>query len=138
MGPFRGPYRGSPLRDPCWWAVIAEVAAHWEEVLMGPFRGGTHTRHHLSLAGDHALELQTGRRLLVVLRHGEFSDLLHVRVADILDRTPATDENLRPSGGDSVEDEESGGQEEEKTELPQRHRRRFSTRISFSGRAVNR
>ena len=27
MGPFRGPYRGSPL---------------WEEMLMGPFRGGTH------------------------------------------------------------------------------------------------
>ena len=43
MGPFRGPYRGSPLRDPCWWAVTTEVAAHWEEVLMGPFRGGTHT-----------------------------------------------------------------------------------------------
>ena len=42
MGPFRGPYRGSPLRDPCWWAVTTEVAAHWEEVLMGPFRGGTH------------------------------------------------------------------------------------------------
>ena len=42
MGPFRGPYRGSPLRDPCWWAVATEVAAHWEEVLMGPFRGGTH------------------------------------------------------------------------------------------------
>ena len=44
MGPFRGPYRGSPLRDPCWWAVTTEVAAHWEEVLMGPFRGGTHNR----------------------------------------------------------------------------------------------
>ena len=44
MGPFRGPYRGSPLRDPCWGAVTTEVAAHWEEVLMGPFRGGTHTR----------------------------------------------------------------------------------------------
>ena len=44
MGPFRGPYRGSPLRDPCWWAVSTEVAAHWEEVLMGLFRGGTHTR----------------------------------------------------------------------------------------------
>ena len=43
MGPFRGPYRGSPLRDPCWWAVSTEVAAHWEEVLMGLFRGGTHT-----------------------------------------------------------------------------------------------
>ena len=43
MGPFRGPYRGSPLRDPCWWAVTTEVAAHWEEVLMGPFRGGTHS-----------------------------------------------------------------------------------------------
>ena len=42
MGPFRGPYRGSPLRDPCWWAVSTEVAAHWEEVLMGLFRGGTH------------------------------------------------------------------------------------------------
>ena len=42
MGPFRGPYRGSPLRDPCWWAVTTEVAVHWEEVLMGPFRGGTH------------------------------------------------------------------------------------------------
>ena len=42
MGPFRGPYRGSPLRDPCWWAVATEVVAHWEEVLMGPFRGGTH------------------------------------------------------------------------------------------------
>ena len=42
MGPFRGPYRGSLLRDPCWWAVATEVAAHWEEVLMGPFRGGTH------------------------------------------------------------------------------------------------
>ena len=42
MGPFRGPYRGSPLRDPCWWVVTTEVAAHWEEVLMGPFRGGTH------------------------------------------------------------------------------------------------
>ena len=42
MGPFRGPYRGSPLWDPCWWAVTTEVAAHWEEVLMGPFRGGTH------------------------------------------------------------------------------------------------
>ena len=46
MGPFRGPYRGSPLRDPCWWAVATEVAAHWEEVLMGPFRGGTHNYHH--------------------------------------------------------------------------------------------
>ena len=45
MGPFRGPYRGSPLRDPCWWAVTTEVAAHWEEVLMGPFRGGTHRFH---------------------------------------------------------------------------------------------
>ena len=45
MGPFRGPYRGSPLRDPCWWAVSTEVAAHWEEVLMGLFRGGTHTPH---------------------------------------------------------------------------------------------
>ena len=44
MGPFRGPYRGSPLRDPCWWAVTTEVAAHWEEVLMGPFRGGTHNQ----------------------------------------------------------------------------------------------
>ena len=43
MGPFRGPYRGSPLRDPCWWAVLTEVAAHWEEVLMGLFRGGTHS-----------------------------------------------------------------------------------------------
>ena len=42
MGPFRGPYRGSPLWDPCWWAVTTEVAAHWEEVLMGPFRGGAH------------------------------------------------------------------------------------------------
>ena len=42
MGPFRGPYRGSPLRDPCWWAVSTEAAAHWEEVLMGLFRGGTH------------------------------------------------------------------------------------------------
>ena len=42
MGPFRGPYRGSPLRDPCWWAVTTELAAHWEEVLMDPFRGGTH------------------------------------------------------------------------------------------------
>ena len=42
MGPFRGPYRGSPLRDPCWRAFTTEVAAHWEEVLMGPFRGGTH------------------------------------------------------------------------------------------------
>ena len=41
-GPIRGPYRGSPLRDPCWWAVSTEVAAHWEEVLMGLFRGGTH------------------------------------------------------------------------------------------------
>ena len=45
MGPFRGPYRGSPLRDPCWWAVSTEVAAHWEEVLMGLFRGGTHTTY---------------------------------------------------------------------------------------------
>ena len=45
MGPFRGPYRGSPLRDPCWWAVSTEVAAHWEEVLMGLFRGGTHKLH---------------------------------------------------------------------------------------------
>ena len=45
MGPFIGPYRGSPLRDPCWWAVTTEVAAHWEEVLMGPFRGGTHTTY---------------------------------------------------------------------------------------------
>ena len=45
MGPFRGPYRGSPLRDPCWWAVTTEVAAHWEEVLMGPFRGGTHNTY---------------------------------------------------------------------------------------------
>ena len=45
MGPFRGPYRGSPLWDPCWWAVTTEVAAHWEEVLMGPFRGGTHKEH---------------------------------------------------------------------------------------------
>ena len=44
MGPFRGPYRGSPLRDPCWWAITTEVAAHWEEVLMGPFRGGTHNK----------------------------------------------------------------------------------------------
>ena len=44
MGPFRGPYRGSPLRDPCWWAVSTEVAAHWEEVLMGLFRGGTHRK----------------------------------------------------------------------------------------------
>ena len=47
MGPFRGPYRGSPLRDPCWWAVSTEVAAHWEEVLMGLFRGGTHTNDDL-------------------------------------------------------------------------------------------
>ena len=47
MGPFRGPYRGSPLRDPCWWAVSTEVAAHWEEVLMGLFRGGTHRRYPL-------------------------------------------------------------------------------------------
>ena len=47
MGPFRGPYRGSPLRDPCWWAVTTEVAAHWEEVLMGPFRGGTHSSVNL-------------------------------------------------------------------------------------------
>ena len=46
MGPFRGPYRGSPLRDPCWWVVTTEVAAHWEEVLMGPFRGGTHKYNH--------------------------------------------------------------------------------------------
>ena len=45
MGPFRGPYRGSPLRDPCWWAVSTEVAAHWEEVLMGLFRGDTHNRY---------------------------------------------------------------------------------------------
>ena len=45
MGPFRGPYRGSLLRGPCWWAVTTEVAAHWEEVLMGPFRGGTHRPH---------------------------------------------------------------------------------------------
>ena len=49
MGPFRGPYRGSPLRDPCWWAVTTEVAAHWEEVLMGPFRGGTHKEEGLTL-----------------------------------------------------------------------------------------
>ena len=49
MGPFRGPYRGSPLRDPCWWAVTTEVAAHWEEVLMGPFRGGTHMSDSFSL-----------------------------------------------------------------------------------------
>ena len=48
MGPFRGPYRGSPLRDPCWWAVTTEVAAHWEEVLMGPFRGGTHNGETMS------------------------------------------------------------------------------------------
>ena len=48
MGPFRGPYRGSPLRDPCWWAVTTEVAAHWEEVLMGPFRGGTHNNPYFS------------------------------------------------------------------------------------------
>ena len=48
MDPFRGPYRGSPLRDPCWRAFTTEVAAHWEEVLMGPFRGGTHTVNNLS------------------------------------------------------------------------------------------
>ena len=52
MGPFRGPYRGSPLRDPCWWAVTTEVAAHWEEVLMGPFRGGTHNAPPFSLTGE--------------------------------------------------------------------------------------
>ena len=50
MGPFRGPYRGSPLRDPCWWAVSTEVAAHWEEVLMGLFRGGTHIFDMLNLS----------------------------------------------------------------------------------------
>ena len=52
MGPFRGPYRGSPLRDPCWWAVTTEVAAHWEEVLMGPFRGGTHRFVELKIEND--------------------------------------------------------------------------------------
>ena len=55
MGPFRGPYRGSPLRDPCWWAVTTEVAAHWEEVLMGPFRGGTHRRRQLLYLGSSSL-----------------------------------------------------------------------------------
>ena len=55
MGPFRGPYRGSPLRDPCWWAVATEVAAHWEEVLMGPFRGGTH--RYLECRRVHLYEL---------------------------------------------------------------------------------
>ena len=54
MGPFRGPYRGSPLRDPCWWAVATEVAAHWEEVLMGPFRGGTHTIHMIVMCSGHS------------------------------------------------------------------------------------
>ena len=61
-----------------------------------------------------------------------------MRVADVLDRTLATDENRRPSDGNSVKEEESGGQEEEKKVLPQRHRRRFSTRVGFSGRAVKR
>ena len=59
MGPFRGPCRGSPLRDPCWWAVTTEVAAHWEEVLMGPFRGGTHNMHVIELQIEWTRETKT-------------------------------------------------------------------------------
>ena len=55
MGPFRGPYRGSPLRDPCWWAVSTEVAAHWEEVFMGLFRGGTHNKYDCIFVFDYEI-----------------------------------------------------------------------------------
>ena len=42
MGPFRGPYRGSPL---------------WEEMLMGPFRGGTHSYQSGLLLPQHISSL---------------------------------------------------------------------------------
>ena len=83
MGPFRGPYRGSPLRDPCWWAVTTEVAAHWEEVLMGPFRGGTHSKHKsIVLAFLKRLGLKFLEEFFIEEEEALFLILLRVYIRD--------------------------------------------------------
>ena len=59
---------------------------------------------HLSLAGDHFQELQLippGRT--IVHRHGVLSELLHVRVADVSDRSIAIVDMIFWGGGDSIE-----------------------------------
>ena len=66
--------------------------------------------HHLSVALDDLLQLEAGPRSLVVLRHGEFRDLHHVGVADVLNGLPTAQSRTFPpgslGGGHGKDDEE--------------------------------
>ena len=60
--------------------------------------------HLLSLAGDHFQELHLiHHHLTIVHRHGEFPELLHVRVADVSNRSIATVDMILRGGRDSIE-----------------------------------
>ncbi|KAL2339252.1 hypothetical protein Fmac_013698 [Flemingia macrophylla] len=65
------------------------------ETVIGP-------RHHLRFALDDLLQLQLLAGTLVVLRDGVVSDLQHVRVVEVLDRSPTAGNNcvLRYGGGE--------------------------------------
>lgn len=55
--------------------------------------------HDLGLALDHAHELQIGLGRLVVLGHRELTDLLHVRVVDVLYWLPPAGERTSAADG---------------------------------------
>ncbi|KAG0455192.1 hypothetical protein HPP92_024151 [Vanilla planifolia] len=67
---------------------------------------------HLRLAAHNAYQLQLRSSSLVVLRHCEESDLLHVRIGQVLDRSPTSDDGLIPDSGLRGRGGESGGKED--------------------------
>lgn len=71
----------------------------------------------LGLAPNHFLELECRFRLLVVLIHSEFSDLLHLGVFRVLNRLPTADSTTAQCCGGNIEEKrerEKDHDEEEK------------------------
>jgi hypothetical protein len=64
----------------------------------------------LGLALDHAHELQGGLGRLVVLCHCELTDLLHVRVVDVLNRLPPANESTSAADGGGQQGKDEKGE----------------------------